>query len=182
MTTPDTDDDFTNLIAEYQGTYAYSYTFDGQAGYLDHALANGPLAAQVTGAADWHINSDEPDILDYDTTFKPAAQDALYEPNQYRTSDHDPVIVGLDLINATPTFEAVVAASCSNGAGGTYSVTVDDYDLLEAELTLAADGQHEHDARSQRERRRERGRRQPLHRDHRREQPEGDCGPDVHPQ
>ena len=31
-------DDFTNLIAAFQGADAYSYTFDGQAGYLDHAL------------------------------------------------------------------------------------------------------------------------------------------------
>jgi predicted extracellular nuclease len=38
-----TADDYTNLIATYQGTYAYSYTFDGQAGYLDHALANASL-------------------------------------------------------------------------------------------------------------------------------------------
>lgn len=93
----DTDDDYTNLIARYQGTHAYSYTFDGQAGYLDHALASASMAAQVTGATEWHINSDEPDILDYDTTFKPTAQEALYEVNQFRTSDHDPVIVGLAL-------------------------------------------------------------------------------------
>ena len=94
--TVSTSDDFTNLIAHFQGAYAYSYTFDGQAGYLDHALANASLLGQVTGAADWHINSDEPDVLDYDTSFKPAAQDALYEANPYRTSDHDPVVVGLD--------------------------------------------------------------------------------------
>ncbi len=94
-----TGDDFTNLIAYYQGTYAYSYTFDGQAGYLDYAMANASLLAQITGAADWHINSDEPDVLDYDTTFKPPEQDALYEPNAYRTSDHDPVVVGLDLLH-----------------------------------------------------------------------------------
>jgi uncharacterized protein len=92
-----TGDDFTNLIAQFQGTYAYSYTFDGQAGYLDHALANTSLASQVTGATEWHINSDEPDVLDYDTSFKPASQEALYEVNQYRTSDHDAVVVGLDL-------------------------------------------------------------------------------------
>jgi predicted extracellular nuclease len=92
-----TADDYVNLIARHQGTYAYSYVFDGQAGYLDHALASPSLAAQVTGAADWHINADEPDILDYDTTFKPPTQDALFEPNAYRSSDHDPVIVGLDL-------------------------------------------------------------------------------------
>ena len=92
-----TGDDYTNLIAAYQGTYAYSYVFDGQAGYLDHALASASLTSQVTGAADWHINADEPDLLDYDTSFKPPAQDALYEPDAYRASDHDPVIVGLNL-------------------------------------------------------------------------------------
>jgi hypothetical protein len=55
------------------------------------------MAAQVTGTTDWHINADEPDILDYDTTFKPPAQDALYEPNAFRSSDHDAAVVGLDL-------------------------------------------------------------------------------------
>jgi hypothetical protein len=94
-----TADDYTNLISTYQGPFAHSYVFDGQAGYLDHALASPTLTGQVTGAADWHINSDEPDILDYDTSFKPPAQDALYEPNAYRASDHDPIVVGLDLQN-----------------------------------------------------------------------------------
>jgi predicted extracellular nuclease len=92
-----TADDYTNLIAQYQGLYAYSYVFDGQAGYLDHALASATMESQVVGAEDWHIDADEPDILDYDTSFKPPAQDALYEPNASRVSDHDPVLVGLDL-------------------------------------------------------------------------------------
>ena len=61
------------------------------------------MLGQVAGAADWHLNSDEPDVLDYDTSFKPPAQDALYEPNGYRSSDHDPVVVGLNLVNAAPT-------------------------------------------------------------------------------
>ncbi|HKZ84769.1 MAG TPA: ExeM/NucH family extracellular endonuclease [Anaerolineae bacterium] len=104
-----TSDDYTNLIAQYVGTYAYSFVFDGQFGYLDHALASPTLAAQATGAAEWHINADEPDLLDYDTTFKPPAQEAIYEPNAYRSSDHDPVIVGLDLIgyNFTGFFQPV---------------------------------------------------------------------------
>jgi uncharacterized protein len=102
-----TSDDYTNLIAHFQEEpankiYAYSYTFDGQAGYLDHALASASMFGQVKGAADWHINSDEPDVLDYDTSFKPPEQDALYEPNAYRTSDHDPVLVGLNLVNYPP--------------------------------------------------------------------------------
>jgi 5'-nucleotidase len=93
---------YTNLVSEFQGELAYSYVFDGQVGYLDHALSNGNLAAQVTGATVWHINADEPDILDYDTSFKQDAQDALYESNAFRSSDHDPVIVGLALAGGAP--------------------------------------------------------------------------------
>ncbi len=64
-------------------------------------MANADLLSEVTGTATWHINSDEPDILDYDTTFKKPAQDALYEANAFRASDHDPVIVGLNLNSDT---------------------------------------------------------------------------------
>jgi predicted extracellular nuclease len=94
--TSGTADDYTNLVAQFLGPYAYSFVFDGMAGYLDHALSNATLTPQVTGLTEWHINSDEPDVFDYDTSFKPPAQDALYEPNAYRSSDHDPVLVGLD--------------------------------------------------------------------------------------
>ena len=97
-----TADDYTNLIAEFQGRFAYSYTFDGQLGYLDYALAGAALTPQVTGATEWHINADEPDVLDYDTSFKPPEQEALFEPNAYRTADHDPVVVGLDLTVPDP--------------------------------------------------------------------------------
>nr|WP_240918067.1 ExeM/NucH family extracellular endonuclease [Phycicoccus sp. HDW14] len=87
---------FTNLVRKYQGEDAYSYAFDGQWGYLDHALGSASLVGQVTGVGDYHINSDEPAILDYNTEFKSAAQvGSLYAPDQYRVSDHDPVIVGL---------------------------------------------------------------------------------------
>ena len=94
--TAGTADDYTNLVAQFLGPFAYSYTFDGMAGYLDHALSNASLTSQVAGVTEWHINSDEADVLDYDTSFKPAAQEALYEPKAYRTSDHDPILVGLD--------------------------------------------------------------------------------------
>jgi predicted extracellular nuclease len=92
-----TSDDYTDLIYAFGGEFAYGYVFNGKVGYLDYALASGSLTSQVTGATEWHINADEPDILDYDTSFKQDAQDALYEPNAYRSSDHDPVIVGLNL-------------------------------------------------------------------------------------
>lgn len=92
-----TSDDYTDMVFQFQGEDAYSYVFDGQTGYLDHALASAGLAGQITGVTDWHINSDEPDLIDYDTSFKLAAQDAIYAPDAYRSSDHDPVIIGLDL-------------------------------------------------------------------------------------
>lgn len=109
-----TADDFTNLIAKYQGPLAYSYAFDGQFGYLDHALGSFRLVPQTTGAGDWHINADEPDLLDYDTSFKPAAQEAIYEPNAFRASDHDAVIVGVTLcasVNGTTGRDALTGSS-----------------------------------------------------------------------
>lgn len=89
---------FGNQTERFGGQDAYSYVFDGQWGYLDHALASSTLAEQVTGSADFHINADEPSVLDYNTNFKSAAQvSGLYAPDAYRTSDHDPVVVGLEL-------------------------------------------------------------------------------------
>ena len=93
------DGGYTDLVDQYGGEYAYSYLFGAQLGYLDHALASATLTSQVTGATVWHVNADEPDILDYDTSFKQEAQADLWEANAYRSSDHDPVIVGLDLLS-----------------------------------------------------------------------------------
>jgi uncharacterized protein len=82
---------YTDLIKEFGGEFAYGYVFDGKVGYLDHALSNEPLTPQVTGAAEWHINADEPDILDYNLDFgRPAT---FFTPDKYRSSDHDPVLV-----------------------------------------------------------------------------------------
>ena len=134
--TAGTADDWTNLIEAYQGAFAYSYTFDGQAGYLDHALASASMVSQVNRAADWHINSDEPDLLDYDTSFKPPAQDAIYEPNAYRSSDHDPVKVGLDL-DTPPTVKVVPGGTCSATAGGTILVALSDLENPASALTFA---------------------------------------------
>ncbi len=80
----------------------YSYVFDGQWGSLDHALASKSLASQVTGVTTWHINADEPTVLGYETAFKSAAQRAaLYAPDPFRSSDHDPVLVGITLRSAS---------------------------------------------------------------------------------
>jgi predicted extracellular nuclease len=89
---------YTDLLAHFGGTGAYSYVFDGQSGYLDHALASASLLNQMTGATEWHVNADEPIVLDYNVEFKSAAQvDYFYTPAPYRFSDHDPLVIGLDL-------------------------------------------------------------------------------------
>lgn len=85
---------YVNLLRHYAGDEAYSYIFDGQAGYLDYALASTTLVTQTTGAVDWHINTDEPKVLDYETRFNPAG---YYSPDPFRASDHDPVLIGLTL-------------------------------------------------------------------------------------
>jgi predicted extracellular nuclease len=103
-----TADDFVNLLALYQGAGAYTYVFDGRLGNLDHALGSLSMLSQVTGTAAWHINADEPSILDYDTSYKKPVQDALYEPNVFRASDHDPVIVGLRLDTVAPELTVTV--------------------------------------------------------------------------
>lgn len=86
---------YADQIVRFYADQGYSYVFDGESGYLDHALANTAMAAQVTGTSEWHINADEPFVIDYNTEFKP--QD-LYSATPYRSSDHDPVIVGLRLV------------------------------------------------------------------------------------
>ncbi len=88
---------YQNLLETFVGNQvAYSYVFDGAAGYLDHGLANAALAAQVKSAAEWHINADEPRSLDYNTEFKSANQvSSFYAADAYRSSDHDPLLIKL---------------------------------------------------------------------------------------
>ena len=87
---------YVNLAATLADTQSYSFVFRGASGALDHALASESLAAQVTAAFDWHVNADEPRLTDYNL-------EGDRDPNwfsgdtPYRSSDHDPVVVGLQL-------------------------------------------------------------------------------------
>jgi predicted extracellular nuclease len=70
----------------------YSYLHYGQSGSLDHALATPSLAADVTGVATWHINADEPRLMDYNQEYKPQS---VFKPDPFRSSDHDPILIGI---------------------------------------------------------------------------------------
>lgn len=72
----------------------YSYVFKGELGTLDYALVSESLLPQVSGFDVWHINSDEARMLDYNTEYNPAY---LYQASPYRSSDHDPAIIYLNL-------------------------------------------------------------------------------------
>lgn len=89
---------YVDTISLFVGADAYSYVFDGQWGYLDHALSSPSLLSQITGVAEFHINADEPSALDYNVDYKSEGQiDLLYNADMYRAADHDPVLVGLNL-------------------------------------------------------------------------------------
>jgi hypothetical protein len=102
----------------------YSYVFGGASGYLDHALASTSLAAQVAGVTEWHNNADEPEAIDYN--IEATGQDP-YLANPYRASDHDPVVVSLNLaptfIDATASFAIARSGLALNRSTGQYSGT-----------------------------------------------------------
>jgi predicted extracellular nuclease len=112
---------YTNLVNYFGGDAAYSYSFRGLLGYLDHALANDNALAKVVDVTEWHINADEPIVLDYNVEFKePANIINYYSDDAYRMSDHDPVVIALQL-------EATALAGDVNGDG---VVNVSDYYLF----------------------------------------------------
>ena len=87
---------FTNLLEAQSNPY--SFVFDSQAGALDHAVASASLVPQVVETIEWHINADEPTVFDYN--LENGRDPALFNADSpYGTSDHDPVIIGLDLAN-----------------------------------------------------------------------------------
>jgi predicted extracellular nuclease len=86
---------YADLIKSFAGAGfadgAYSFNFRGQSGYLDHALSSAAMTPEVSGATPWHINSDEPRGLDYNDFNQPG----LFNPDQFRASDHDAIVVSL---------------------------------------------------------------------------------------
>jgi predicted extracellular nuclease len=90
---------YVDAVSAFGG--ATGYVFDGQTGSLDYILASPSMWPQISGASAWGINADEADALDYNTDFgRPVTIFDGAVP--YRSSDHDPVIVGF--YDAQPIF------------------------------------------------------------------------------
>lgn len=136
---------YIDLIAAFHGdTKTYSYVFDGQSGYLDHALSSSTLLTQVTGVGHFHINTDEPLVFDYNTEYsKPPS---MYSGDMYRASDHDAVVINLEMVpnnnpvyadadtvrdcgGNLPCFTSIQEAIQNVRAGGTVIVYPEIYDI-----------------------------------------------------
>lgn len=81
-----------NLNTRFHGTDTYSYSYEGELGNLDHALASPGLASKVIGVEDWHINSAESNFFEYGKKF--SGQLGKSE-GPFSASDHDPVLVAI---------------------------------------------------------------------------------------
>jgi uncharacterized protein len=101
-----TSNGYTDEIARFN-TFGYSFQFDGSSGRLDHALTSPLMSSKIKRAIEWHINADEPSILDYNLEFKQPScatcSPDFYTPTPYRASDHDPIIIGVTFPVAPPT-------------------------------------------------------------------------------
>jgi predicted extracellular nuclease len=106
---------FSDLGSRFDAGH-YSYVFDELSGSLDHALASAALTAKVTGVTHWNINSVE--SLAYQYT----GDEALYAADPYRASDHDPLVLGLDLDERcqglTPTIRGTAGDDVLTGTNG----------------------------------------------------------------
>jgi len=97
---------FADQVARFDAD-GYSYVFDGAAGRLDGVFASATMARRVTGVTEWHVNADEPELLDYAFARRlpgpaSAASTATgWTPTPWRASDHDPVVIGLRAKAAT---------------------------------------------------------------------------------
>ncbi len=108
---------YTDLLQKFVGANTYSYVYHGQVGSLDHALASASLTAKVTGATEWHINADEPQMIDYKEEHYGASKSAgLYNADYYRSSDHDPLMIGFNLANSSSQVQTPVQTALSKQA------------------------------------------------------------------
>ena len=102
---------YTDLARFFEGELAYGYSFRGETGSLDYAMANQTALAKVIDVTDWTINADEPIALDYNVEDQsPLLQAKYYAPDAFRASDHDPVIVSMN-------FEVAAKPGDVNGDG-----------------------------------------------------------------
>ncbi len=78
----------------------YTYSYSGLSGSLDHVLANAAAADRVSDAQVWNINAPESLALEYSRYNYQGA--TYYNESPFRSSDHDPVVAGVQNGDAAP--------------------------------------------------------------------------------
>ncbi|WP_210441231.1 ExeM/NucH family extracellular endonuclease [Nocardioides xinjiangensis] len=115
---------FTNVERHFDNG-EFSYSFSGLSGSLDHILVNGPALERSTGTDIWNINAGESLALEY-SRWNYHATD-FHADGPYRSSDHDPVILGLRLtapVAQVATSVTGTARRIAYGSKGSVSVEV----------------------------------------------------------
>ncbi len=112
---------FVNLNTRFHGTDTYSYSYEGELGNLDHALANPSLAAKVIGIEDWHINSAESNFFEYGSKY--SGQLAKSE-GPFSASDHDPVLVAIQYPLPPAGVLSLESAAANVEEGNTLALSV----------------------------------------------------------
>ncbi|MGL6430699.1 ExeM/NucH family extracellular endonuclease, partial [Aeromonas caviae] len=125
---------FVNLNTRFHGTDTYSYSYEGELGNLDHALANPSLAAKVIGIEDWHINSAESNFFEYGSKY--SGQLAKSE-GPFSASDHDPVLVAIQYPLPPAGVLSLESAAASVEEGNTLSLSVSRSDGSHGEASVS---------------------------------------------
>jgi 5'-nucleotidase len=122
-----------------------SYNFDGQVGSLDHVLANAAALGDVEGVDIWEINANESVYYEY-SRFNYNVTN-LYDAGPFRSSDHNPEIVGIDtaepVVKAAPAI-TVKARPGSIRAGRTaveliVKVEAEGVEVVDGEVTITVE-------------------------------------------
>ncbi|VXA79086.1 MULTISPECIES: ExeM/NucH family extracellular endonuclease [Aeromonas] len=124
---------FVNLNTRFHGTDTYSYSYEGELGNLDHALANPSLAGKVIGIEDWHINSAESNFFEYGSKY---TGQLAKSDGPFSASDHDPVLVAIQYPLPPAGVISLDSAAASVEEGSALSLTVSRRDGSHGEASV----------------------------------------------
>ena len=94
-----------------------SYVYAGRSGSLDHVFANAAAKPLLAGVTSWAVNAQESIAFEYSRAGMNAHL-AIEADNPYRSSDHNPELIGLTLLGGdapapTPSTEPSAAPSAA---------------------------------------------------------------------
>lgn len=104
--------------ARVSGAGPASYVYSGRSGSLDHVFANAAAEPLLAGVTSWAVNAQESIAFEYSRAGMNAHL-SVEADNPYRSSDHNPEIIGLTLLGADPAPTPGVSPAPTQGAAPT---------------------------------------------------------------